>query len=34
VTGDNVNANDVPFLTVFPFFAPPHKANEGVPKRD
>lgn len=34
VTGDNVNANDVPFLTDFPFFAPPHQAAEGVPKRN
>lgn len=25
--GDNVNANDVPFRTVFPFFAPPHQPN-------
>ncbi len=31
---DNVNANDVPFLTVFPYFAPPHAAIEGVPARD
>ncbi len=31
---DNVNANDVPFLSVFPYFAPPHTAAEGVPQRD
>jgi hypothetical protein len=24
-TGDNVNANDVPFGATFPFFAPPHQ---------
>ena len=24
-TGDNVNTNDVPFGTAFPFFAPPHQ---------
>ena len=24
-TGDNVNANDVPFRDAFPFFAPPHQ---------
>jgi hypothetical protein len=23
--GDNVNANDVPFGSTFPFFAPPHQ---------
>jgi hypothetical protein len=34
VKGDNVNSNDVPFLTDFPFFAPPHAAAEGVPKRN
>ncbi|HLX63273.1 MAG TPA: DUF4331 family protein [Planctomycetota bacterium] len=34
VKGDNVNANDVPFLTDFPFFAPPHQAHEGVPARN
>ena len=25
VNGDNVNENDVPFGTMFPFFAPPHQ---------
>lgn len=34
VPGDGVNANDVPFLDDFPFFAPPHPASEGVPKRN
>ena len=34
VTGDGVNANDVPFLTDFPFFAPPHQAAQGVPARN
>lgn len=29
-----VGGNDVPFLTTFPFFAPPHVAKEGVPKRN
>ena len=28
VTGDGVSANDVPFLTDFPFFAPSHLATE------
>lgn len=31
--GDNVNQNDVPFLPDFPFFAPPHDADEAVPAR-
>ena len=30
----NPTQNDVPFLTDFPFFAPPHQAREGVPKRN
>ena len=34
LTGDNVNANDVPFLSDFPFFAPPHGATKAVPPRD
>ena len=34
ITTDNVAGNDVPFLTAFPFFAPPHAAIEGVPARD
>jgi len=33
-TSDGVNANDVPFLTDFPFFAPPHGATKAVPARD
>jgi hypothetical protein len=33
-TSDNVNANDVPFLTDFPFFAPPHGTTKAVPPRD
>jgi hypothetical protein len=34
LTSDGVNANDVPFLQDFPFFAPPHQAKEGVPIRN
>ena len=34
ITTDNVAANDVPFLTAFPFFAPPHQAVEAVPARN
>jgi len=34
VGGDGVDANDVPFLTEFPFFAPPHAATTTVPPRD
>lgn len=34
VSGDAVNANDVPFLADFPFLAPPHGAAEAVPPRD
>ena len=29
-----VGGNDVPLLTTFPFFAPPHVPREGVPKRN
>jgi Domain of unknown function (DUF4331) len=29
-----VGGNDVPLLTTFPFFAPPHVPKEGVPKRN
>jgi hypothetical protein len=31
---DNVNSNDKPFLTEFPFFAAPNAATSGVPARD
>lgn len=34
ITNVNPTANDVPFLTVFPFFAKPHAPAEGVPKRN
>lgn len=34
IPSDGANANDVPFLPDFPFFAPPHKPSEGVPKRN
>jgi hypothetical protein len=34
VTSDGVNNNDVPFLPDFPFFAPPHGANEAIPARN
>jgi hypothetical protein len=36
IPGSNgqVGGNDVPLLTTFPFFAPPHVAKEGVPHRD
>ena len=34
VGGDNVNANDVPFLTTFPFLAPPHGADKVIPGRN
>ena len=34
VTTDNVSANDVPFLSAFPFFAPPHAASEPIPGRN
>jgi hypothetical protein len=34
LTGDGVNANDVPFLGDFPFFAPPHGPTLPIPPRD
>jgi uncharacterized protein DUF4331 len=34
ILGDGVNANDLPFLTDFPFFAAPHGATKAVPARD
>ena len=34
VTSDGVSGNDVPFLTAFPFLAPPHAATEAVPARN
>lgn len=34
VSGDNVDANDVPFLPVFPFLAPPHGADKPIPGRN
>ncbi len=34
ITGVNPTTNDVPFLTVFPFFAKPHTAHEGVQPRN
>ncbi len=34
VTGDNVNANDVAFLSDFPFLAPPHGPEETIPGRN
>lgn len=34
VTGDRVNANDIPFLNDFPFFAPPHGAELPIPPRN
>jgi hypothetical protein len=34
VTSDGVAANDVPFLTDFPFFAPPHQPSEPIPPRN
>ncbi len=34
VPTDGVNSNDVPFLTDFPFFAPPHRPEAGVPARN
>ena len=34
VAGDAVNANDVPFLSDFPFLAPAHGATLAVPPRD
>ena len=34
VTGDRVDANDVPYLTDFPFFAPPHGPERQIPPRN
>jgi hypothetical protein len=34
LTGDGVDANDVPFLSDFPFFAPPHDAVVPIPARN
>lgn len=34
VAGDGVDANDVPFLTTFPFLAPPHGADKTIPGRN
>lgn len=34
VTGDRVDANDVPYLTDFPFFAPPHGPERPIPGRN
>jgi len=34
VKGDGVNANDKPFLTDFPFFAPENPASSAVPARN
>ena len=34
VTGDGVHANDVPYLTDFPFFAPPHGPEKPIPGRN
>ena len=34
VTTDNVSTNDVPFLSDFPFFSPPHAASEAIPGRN
>ena len=34
LTGDGVDANDVPFLPDFPFFAPPHDALLPIPARN
>ena len=34
VTSDGLFANDVPFLDVFPFFAPPHRPSEAIPARN
>ena len=33
-TGDAVNANDVPFLSDFPFFAPAHDPSLPIPARN
>jgi hypothetical protein len=34
VTGDRVDANDVPYLADFPFFAPPHGPERAIPARN
>jgi uncharacterized protein DUF4331 len=34
LAGDNVNANDVPFLSDFPFFAPAHDPSLPIPARN
>jgi hypothetical protein len=34
VTGDGVDANDVPYLNDFPFFAPPHGPERPIPPRN
>lgn len=34
LTGDGVNANDVPFLSDFPFFAPAHDPSLPIPPRN
>jgi len=34
LTGDAVDANDVPFLNDFPFFAPPHDPTLPIPARN
>lgn len=34
VTGDRVDANDVPYLNDFPFLAPPHGAERSIPGRN
>ncbi len=34
VLGDAVNANDVPYLSDFPFFAPPHGPEKPIPGRN
>lgn len=34
LTGDGVNANDVPFLNDFPFFAPAHDPSLPIPARN
>jgi hypothetical protein len=34
IAGDGVNANDVPFLSDFPFFAPAHDPTKPIPARE
>jgi len=34
LAGDGVNANDVAFLSDFPFFAPPHDPSQPIPPRN